>query len=227
MKKFLLLLVILILPSAFYVFLTAGKEKSFVRLPYYGPKRVINISVKGKIRPDTAFYHIPDFSFTDQHGTKISGNGLMGKIWVASFTELTDKKIAPSMAVLMNRVEERTNLDTALRMLTFALDSSNTGITSSYATMVHAGRRQLFLSGNSQVVKNLAIEGFYNPVDSSYSKGFVYFFLVDKEGCIRGIYNALKVKEVDYLIDDISMMEAAYYIQAQKKNKDKDASDPM
>ncbi|HXB10729.1 MAG TPA: SCO family protein [Bacteroidia bacterium] len=227
MKKFLLLLVILILPSAFYVFLTAGKEKSFVRLPYYGPKKTLNISEKGKIRKDTAFYHVPFFSFTDQHNNKLSSSSLVDKVWVASFTYLTDKKIAPSMAVLMNRVEERTNLDTALRMLTFALDSSNTSITSSYATMVHAGRRQLFLSGNSQEIKNLAVEGFYNPVDSSYSNGFVYFFLVDKEGCIRGIYNALKVKEVDYMIDDISMMEAAYYIQAQKKNKDKDASDPM
>lgn len=227
MKKFLVLLVILIFPSALYVFLTAGKERSFVKLNYYGPKRPIHINKDGKSITDTVYYHIPAFSFYDQHGTKVADNSLAGKIWVACFTSLADKQYTPSMSILMNRVEERTNLDTALRLVTFALDSANAATLATYANMVHAGKKQIFLGGNSAGEKQLATDGFYNPVDTSYSKGFTHFFLIDKEGCIRGIYSGLKIKDIDLLIDEIGMLEAAYFIQNERKNKDKDREQPL
>jgi len=144
---------------------------------------------------------------------------------VACFVHLSDKQIAPPMAVLMNRVEERTNLDSTIRLVTFALDSESEKSMQDYANMVHAGKKRIYLSGNAQAVNQYAIDGFYGPVDSSYSKGFIHFFLIDKEGCIRGIYSALKIKDTDKLIDEISMLEAFYYIKNEKKEdkeRDKD-----
>lgn len=222
MKKFFILLVILILPSALYVFLTAGKERSFVLLPYYGPKRIVNIKENGKLHADTAFYHIPWFIFTDSTRGKVSTDLLKGRIWAVCFIDSKDKQFAPSISTLMNRVDERTNLDTALRLVTFLLDSATQNDLIAYRRMVHAGRRQIFLSGDKEAVKNFAIDGFYQPLDSSFSKGFNNFFLVDKEGSVRGMYNALSIKETDRLVDEISMLEAAYYIQNEKKNKNKD-----
>ena len=219
-KKVFLLLFILIFPSAFYVYLTAGKEKSFVLLPYYGPKH--SIVVNGK--KDTIYYGVPDFSFISQSGQRIAKGSLFGRIWVCCFEHLADTKNSPSMTVLMNRVESRTDLDTTLRLVTFALDSASSNALAEYAKMVHAGKRQYFLSGNQGTVNDFAVSAFYQLVDSSYKDGFPHFFLVDREGHIRGIYNGMHVKEVDELIDNISMLEAAYYVnqnrEESKKNDD-------
>lgn len=129
------------------------------------------------------------------------------------------------MTILMNRVESRTDLDTTLRLVTFALDSENADSLSAYNKMVHAGPRQLFLSGDSGKMEQFAKEAFYQPLDTSDKYGFVHFFLIDKEGCIRGIYNGLHIKEVDELIDNISMLEAAYYVKANHEKSKKGGDD--
>ncbi len=126
------------------------------------------------------------------------------------------------MTTLLNRVEERTDRDSALRLLTCALDSESIQSLTAYAQMVHAGKRQLFLSGAPGTVNNFAVNAFYQPVDSSYKNGFLHFFLIDKEGHIRGIYNGLHVKDVDALIDNISMLEAAYYVNENREKSRKD-----
>ena len=125
------------------------------------------------------------------------------------------------MAILMNRIESRTDRDTALRLVTFSLDSESTGDLNKYAQMVHAGKRQLFVAGNAAKMNAFAIDGFYQPIDSSYKNGFVHFFLIDREGHIRGIYNGTHVKDADQLIDNIGMLEAAYYVNQNKEESKK------
>ncbi len=221
-KKTFLLLFILIFPSAFYVYLTAGKEKSFVRLPYFGPKHPFVVTADGKQKKDTVFYSVADFNFKNQNGNTITAHSLHSRIWVCCFEDLKDKNVSPSQAILMNRIESRTDLDTTLRLLTFALDSESTQNLAAYATMVHAGKRQYFLSADSGKMKQFAIDAFYNPVDTSCKNGFIHFFLVDREGCIRGIYNGMHVKDIDELIDNISMLEAAYYVKENREKGKKD-----
>ncbi len=221
-KKTLLLLFILIFPSAFYVYLVAGKEQSFVRLTLLRTQASYCYYRNGKTKTDTVFYSVPPFKFASQGGNTLNSTFLLGKIWVCCFEHLHDTKVSPSMAILMNRVETRTDRDTALRLITFALDFETSSSLSNYATMVHAGKRQIFLSGDSGMANNLAINAFYQPVDTSYKNGFIHFFLIDREGCIRGIYNGLHVKDVDNLIDNISMLEAAYSV---KENHDKSKKD--
>jgi protein SCO1/2 len=225
--KILAIFFILVFPSAVYVFLTAGKEKAFVRMPYYGPKSTVNINEGGKTKIDTIFYHLPAFQFYNQDGKTIGNYNFASKIWVAGFTSFQGKD-APSLAITMNRIEERTNLDTGLRMVTFTLDSESAKSMDDYAKMIHvAGKRRIFLSGNKEALNQLATNGFYKAVDSSTKNGFIHYFLIDKEGCIRGIYNGLHVKDVDYLIDDISVLEAAYYIEYEKKHKNEHDNDAI
>ena len=225
--KIIAILFILVFPSSVYVFLTAGKEKSFVRIPYYGPKQAIRINDSGKVKTDTIYYHLPPFRFYNQEGKTVTSEQFTKKIWVASFTSFNGKD-APALAVTMNRIEERTNLDTGLRMVTFALDSESAKSMEDYAKMIHVGgKRRIFLSGNKEQLNQLATEGFYKAVDSSTAKGFIHFFLIDKEGCFRGIYNGLLIKDVDYLIDDISKLEANYIIQYEKKHKNEHDDDAI
>lgn len=187
-------------------------------MPYFGPKHFVVVEQK----KDTIFYFVPPFTFTGQNNNKVNSLTLKNRIWVCCFENLKDTKVSPSMAILMNRVESRTDLDTTLRLITFAVDSESSKNLADYASMVHAGKRQLFVSGDSNEVANFAITGFYQPVDSSYKNGFVHFFLVDREGHIRGIYNGTHVKDVDELIDNISMLEAAYYVNQNREESKKD-----
>jgi protein SCO1 len=221
-KQVLLLLFILIFPSAFYVYLTAGKEKSFVRLPYYGPKHPFVVVKNGKHINDSIYYSIPDFGFKNQVGQSISAQLLKGKIWVCCFEDLKDMKTTPSQTVLMNRIESRTDLDTALRMITFALDSENITSLSTYANKVHAGKRQWFLEADSGKMAVFAQQAFYAPVDTSWKNGYIHFFLLDKDGSIRGIYNGLHIKDIDALIDNISELEMAYSVKANREKAEKD-----
>ena len=221
-KKTFLLLFILIFPSAIYIYLTAGKENSFVRLPYYGPKRPIIITKDGKQKKDTIFYSVSDFKFMNQVGNAISFTSLRGRIWVCCFEHLEDPKVSPSEVILMNRIESRTDLDTTLRLLTFALDSESTNTLANYAQMVHAGKRQYFLTAGPGKMNEFAINKFYLPVDSSYANGFIHFFLIDREGCVRGIYNGLHVKDIDELIDNINMLEAAYSVNENREKSKRD-----
>ena len=185
-------------------------------LHYYGPKHPIIVSGK----KDTVYYEVPDFKFTNQYGNTTTP--MKGRIWVCCFKHMKDQTMSPSMAILMNRVEERTDRDSALRIVTFALDSESTKSLIDYAHLVHAGHRQLFVSGRPQELQDFAASAFYQPVDSSSEKGFVYFFLVDKEGHIRGIYNGLHIKEIDDLVDHIGMLEAAYSVLQNKEEGKKD-----
>jgi protein SCO1/2 len=227
LKKALILLFILVFPSAVYVFLAAGKEKSFIRLPYFGPKKVLHLTIDGKQKTDTAFYRVPAFSFYDQFNRSYSSGIFNNKIWVAYFVNIHDKEKAPAMAVLMNRIEERSDLDTALRMVTFTTDSESAQSMHDYAATIHAGARRIFFSGNAKDLNELAAEGFYQPTNTSYTAGYNSFFLIDKEGHIRGIYNGMQVKDIDRLIEEIGMMEAEYYVKnqvkEQKEGKDIDA----
>lgn len=196
-------------------------------MPYYGPKRPINLADKGKARVDTIFYHLPSFQFYDQDGKTVSNLSLLRKVWIAGFTSFNGKD-APSLAVTMNRIEERTNLDTGLRMVTFTLDSETAKSMADYATKIHvAGKRRIFLSGNKEQLNQLAADGFYRAVDTSTANGYIHYFLIDKEGCIRGIYNGLRLKDIDNLLDDINMLEAAYYIQNEKAHKEDHDNDAI
>lgn len=190
-------------------------------LHYYGPKHPIVVNNK----KDTVYYDIPLFIYSDQNGNKIQSTSLLGRIWVCCFEHLSDKKVAPSQAILMNRIEERTDRDSALRIITFALDSESSKSLAAYAQMVHAGKRQYFLSSGAEKMSDFAANAFYQPVDSTYKNGFIHFFLIDREGHIRGIYNGLHVKEIDELIDNISMLEAAYYVKQNREEGKKGDDD--
>ena len=127
------------------------------------------------------------------------------------------------MAVLMNRVEERTDLDTTLKIINFTLDSESVKTLMDYANMVHAGKKQQFLSGSlvqlSVISGQLSDNLSQSATTDHYLLTTSHFLLIDKEGCVRGIYDGLYVKDVDGLISDISELETAYYIKEQHEKK--------
>ena len=79
MKKYkgLLAILILILPTAIYVFLTYGKH-NFTHLPYVGPQT------------DSTYHSIPDFAFVNQFNDTISQSDYEGNIYLTNFVFTTN-----------------------------------------------------------------------------------------------------------------------------------------
>ena len=74
-------------------------------MPYYGPKRPINITRQGKQGIDTIFYHLPTIQFyTTKVAKQWTNRTLFDKVWIAGFTSFSGKD-APALAVVMNRTE--------------------------------------------------------------------------------------------------------------------------
>lgn len=78
------------------------KEK---RLPILGPKEVQASSGTGV--PDTVYYTIPDFTFTNQDSQQVTPETFKGKIYVADFFFTSCPSICPIMKSQMLRVFEK------------------------------------------------------------------------------------------------------------------------
>lgn len=71
-KRFLLIAGLFVIP-AFLIYLFASAEQVFQQLPYLGDHTV---NEKG----DTIHYTVPDFTFTDHEGNKVTRESLEGKV---------------------------------------------------------------------------------------------------------------------------------------------------
>ena len=96
MKKYkgLLAALILILPSAIYIFFSYGNH-NFAHLPYVGGE------------DESQHQHIPEFSFTNQFGEAVSQEDYQGNIYLANFVFTTCPTICPVMTYNMRRIQQK------------------------------------------------------------------------------------------------------------------------
>ena len=99
MRKFVILFLILLLPSIAYLVLSTGKH-NIKPLGYFGPKE---LSTNG----DTVYHSIPPFTFTDQDNKPFGDKDLSNKIYVANFFFTSCPTICPEMQTLMKKVHDQ------------------------------------------------------------------------------------------------------------------------
>jgi len=71
-KKIILFAGILGIPAFFILLLAYSSSQVFERLPYYGPKKVVE--------GDTVYHKVPEFNFVDHLGNEVTEETLEGKI---------------------------------------------------------------------------------------------------------------------------------------------------
>jgi protein SCO1 len=190
---------------------------------------VTNIS-GGKQRVDTVWSRVPDFTFTNQLGQKITWKDLEGKIVVADFFFTTCPTICPQMTRNMKQLQSAIKpqrkvgvKDTGfVHFISFTVDPER----DSEAALKHyADRYQInpqnwwLLTGDKKEIYQLALNGMKlgiteGPVDTQ----FIHpqkFVLIDKERVIRArkdaqgnvrIYNGLEEADVKALAEDIVLL---------------------
>jgi protein SCO1/2 len=147
---------------------------------------------------------VPAFSLLDHHQHPISGNDLVGSVWIADFIFTRCAGQCPIMGTQMAKLRDAFQETPGIRLVSFTVDPAydTPDILSTYARRYHAqdGRWQ-FVTGDPQAVMELAREGFRlgasdggtatEPITHS-----VRLVLVDQQGAIRGYYDATDAEAV-------------------------------
>ena len=189
-KKVAGLIIILLLPSFFYLILSKA-DHHYRSLPFIGQV----IVTEG----DSIYHTIPPFELIDQNGDLFSNERQEGKIVVANFFFTHCPTICPKMAAhlleLQNKFENRKDLI----IVSHTVDPKNDSVEVllKYSEKVHAKEgRWYFLTGEKEAIYNLAFDGYFASVqrDEAAPGGFLHsqlIFLVDKKGRLRGTYDDL------------------------------------
>ncbi len=195
------------------VLLACNSEKK--QLPILGERTTKTANVNGENSVDTIYATVPYFSFINQNGDSLSQKDVNGKIYVADFFFISCPTICPVMKKEMIRVFNAFKGDTALMLLSHTIDPVHDTIAllKQYATDLGSdGKQWQFLTGERERIYEMAEKGYYATAmpDSTAPGGFVHsggFILVDRLSRVRGIYDGTDAKQVDQLIEDISVLK--------------------
>lgn len=236
MKRFrivLIVLAILILPSALYLLVTTGKH-NFGNLPYYGPRDAVEVTdAKGKTKMDTIYHSIPAFEFTNQDGKPFGSKDLLGKVYVADFFFTTCPGICKRMGVLMQEVQKKVKADHRVDYKEFAIvsfsvkpEEDSVPVLKAYSQRLQADSTMWnFLTGDRKQIYELGQKGFMlNTTEDLSAPGGVLhsekFMLIDKEGHIRGIYDGTNLAEINKLVEDVRVLFANYRLAKKVNNNE-------
>ncbi len=220
MRKPLILILILLVPSLAYLVLTTGKH-NIKKLQYFGPK---SLAANGK---DTIYHTIPAFSLIDQDGKPFGDKDLNNKIYVANFFFTSCPTICPKMQTLMKKIQDTDDFKKLndFKLVSFTVDPDNDTPEKlkEFSSLIKAEKnRWYFLTGNRDSIYDLAYKGFMvNAMeDKKADGGFLHsdiMLLIDKEKRVRGIYEGTSYKDVKRLIDEAKVL-VAQYNSARKEN---------
>lgn len=208
--KLFVLVAILVVPSLAYLLMTTGKN-NFKKLPYLWPQ---SLDAKG----DTIYQTIPPFSFTNQEGNTITEKDLEGKIYVAAFFFASCQGTCPKITTQLARVQERFKAVRDLRILSFTVDPDRDSVKAleeyGMKFMVKPGKWHL-LTGEKNKLYELATKGFFANAGEGMegTEEFIHtenVMLIDKERKVRGMYTGTDPKEIERLMDEITVLLTEY-----------------
>ncbi len=220
-KNLAILLVILVLPALFIIFLWTGKTQHkklpvmySLRLPDFDPTFIEGTLGCEPNFEDSTHTTIP-FSLTNQLGKTMTQDDLRGNIYVANFilTRCT-QNICPKMASEMIRVQEAFKDDKDVKIVSYSIDPTydTPEILKEYAKKYDADNSKwFFLTGSEEEIFQQAKCSYFLPaqkndtyVNIDHSERFV---LIDKKGRIRGYYKGTELVDVDRLIHEIQVLQ--------------------
>ena len=237
LKKGVILLAILVLPSILYLMLTTGRH-NFVHLQYIGPRLgTEEVQIGKRTVIDTIYHAIPEFELIDEDGNLFSSTEYSDRIYVANFFFTSCPTICPAMQQSMLRLQDRFGSYDDFGLISFTVDPEHdtSEVLKAYGNEIGVNWDYwTFLTGETQDIYTLAMEGYFvNAMpDALAPGGFLhseYLVLVDKDGHIRSgfdkngnvraVYDGTSDFEVNELIDDIKVLLAEYRLETKRAEK--------
>ena len=218
LQKGAILFTILLVPTIFFFILHSGSH-NFRPPQVYGPKSLAENGI------DTIYHTIPYFEFTNHLGEKVTSKDYEGKIYVADFFFATCPTICPKMAVHMLELQKHfyDRSDFGLLSHTINPEHDSVEVLYEYSKKVHSiDSVWEFVTGPKEDIANIARYGYFASAmkDLDAECGFLHstnFFLIDRLGRIRGIFDGTSTRDVEDCMDAIEILYREEY--APLKNK--------
>jgi protein SCO1/2 len=150
---------------------------------------------------------IPPFQLTDQNGETFGSQQLQGKIWIADFIYTSCPGPCPMISSRMSETQKPLR-DTDVKLVSFSVDPEHDtpAVLRDYASRLNAQPgRWHFLTGDKDVIYRLSRDGFKLAAAENGAIGPIHstrMVLVDREGVIRGYYDATDADAVTRLLAD-------------------------
>ena len=218
LKKIVLLVAILAVPSLLYYLLQEKGKNRYHPLSIFGPKQVASTfhTKRGKQIPDTIYHIVRDFSLQNQDNQQISFSTDSNKITVVNFFYTRCPWTCSSSNKEMGRVAEIYRKNKLLQFFSITVDPV---FDTPLELKKYSQQFQLksnkwnFLTGDEFTIYRLAKEDFLVDVlrDTIQKDNIIHsplFVLLDTKKRIRGYYHSLNKEEVDRLIGEIRVLIA-------------------
>ncbi|WP_437737048.1 SCO family protein [Sorangium sp. So ce1335] len=155
----------------------------------------------GAAEPPAIRIPLPAFELTDQRGQRFGLEQLRGRVWIADFIFTTCPTVCPKLTQRMKEIEVRSrDLGGALHLATFTVDPENDTpeVLAAYAASNQLPlERWTLLTGPLDQIESTIVRGFKIAMGKKESSPGIFsifhgerLVLVDKEGAIRGYYEA-------------------------------------
>jgi protein SCO1/2 len=150
---------------------------------------------------------VPAFQLTDQDGQSYGTQQLLGKIWIADFVYTTCPGPCPMISSRMAETQKPLR-DTDVKLVSFTVDPEHDtpAVLREYAEKLGAQPgRWKFLTGDKDSIYRLVRQGFKLATSEGGPTGPIHstrLVLVDRDGVIRGYYNANDADAITRLLAD-------------------------
>ncbi len=147
------------------------------------------------------FGSVPQFSFIERSGRRVTLSDLKGKVWMINFIYTNCPDTCPVQSAQIKQIQDEFMGEKDLRLVSITVDPARDTpeVLSEYARRFHADpERWLFLTGEKQSIYTFAQEGFRLgaaelPHEKRPESGATHthsprFVLIDREAQIRGYY---------------------------------------
>lgn len=204
----------LLIFAGFVAVLTAGLVNDAIRdtpkLPFYDSADLTPRWTR------TSDHQIADFSLVTQNGVTITRNDVMGKVHVASFIFTRCAGICPAMVTQLSKVQAAIagrdavlvsysvtpQDDTPENLATFGelrgIDANRWKLVTGDAEQIYALARTSYFADDGRLEAGKpAIDQFLHTEKA---------LLVDREGHLRGVYNATLPHDIEKLIADLDVL---------------------
>lgn len=153
-------------------------------------------------------WEVPAFSAVDQHGRPITAHGLQGHVWIANFIFTRCTAACPLLTAQMILLQ-RAAPHPGVRFVSFSVDPEydTPAVLKQYAgawkgdearwLLLHIEREMLYRTAAGLRVAVLPLDDPANPILHSN-----LFFLVDREGRVRGLYDSNDSQAMKQLASD-------------------------
>lgn len=167
----------------------------------------------------SASHRIADFDLVTQTGERIHRQDLLGRVHIASFIYTRCAGVCPAMVSQLSKVQAAVEGRRDALLVSYSVtpqqDTPETLSRFAEERKIDPARWKL-VTGNAEQIYSLARSSYFaddGRLDAkvSASEQFLHTekaLLVDREGRVRGVYNATVPHDIDKLIADLNVLLA-------------------